>query len=52
MIFIKIMNITNVTDYENTTSSNYTDYDNMTLSVCTNSENIIDIIIPTLLLTI
>ena len=46
------MNITNVTEYDNISSSNYTDYDNMTLSNCTNSENNFDIIIPTLLLTI
>ena len=42
----------NVTDYDNITSTNYTDYDNMTLSNCTNNENKIDIITPTLLLTI
>ena len=39
-------------DYDNNTSSNYTDYDKMTLSNCTINENIIDIIIPTLLLKI
>ena len=39
-------------DYDNITSSNYTDYDDMTLFNCTNNENNIDIIIPTLLLTI
>ena len=46
------MNITNVTEYDNITSSNYTDYDNMLLSNCTKSENNIDIIIPYLLLTL
>ena len=40
------MKITNVTDYDNITSSNYTDYDNMTLLNCTINENYIDIIIP------
>ena len=46
------MNITNVTDYDNITSSNYSDYDNMTSFNCTINENIIDIIIPALLFTI
>ena len=47
------MNVTKITDdYNNITSSNYTDYDNMTRSNCTNKANNIDIIIPTLLLTI
>ena len=56
------MYVTNKTDdYDNITSSNYTDmlneYDNITstnmsTSNCTNKENIIDIIIPSLLLTI
>ena len=32
------MNITNITDYDNMTSSNYTANDNMTLNNCTNSE--------------
>ena len=45
-----IANLTN--DYENFTSSNYTDYDNMTQTNCTNVENNIDIIIPSLLLTV
>ena len=52
-----IADVTN--EYDNITSSNYTDYDNitssndnMTLSDFTNNENNIDIIIPTLLLTI
>ena len=55
------MYVTNITnDYDNITSSNSTDmlkdYDNiistnMTLSNCTTNENIIDIIIPTLILT-
>ena len=44
------MRISNFTD--NITSSNYTDYDNMTISNCTNNENNIDIITPTLSLTI
>ena len=47
------MYITNITDdYDNITSSNYTDYDNMTQTNCTNTENNIDIIIPSLLLTV
>ena len=46
------MNITNVTDYDNISSSNYSDYDNMTLCNCTKNENDIDIIIPALLFTI
>ena len=47
------MYITTVTkDYDNTTSSNIRDYDNLTLSNCTNNENIIDITIPSLLLTV
>ena len=49
-----VMNVTD--DYNNITLNNYTDelsdYDNMTLFKCTNKENNIDIIIPTLLLTI
>ena len=52
-----IANVTN--DYDNITSSNYTEYDNITSSFdnmtstnCTNNENNIDIIIPSLLLTI
>ena len=45
-----IANVTN--DYDYITSSNYTDYDIMTLTNFTNNENNIDIIIPTLLLTI
>ena len=46
------MNKTNVTDYDDLTSSNYPDYDNFTstnyidTNICT---NIIDIIIPSLL---
>ena len=44
------MHVTNITDdYDNITSSNYTD---RTLSNCTNNENNIDIIRPSLLLTI
>ena len=39
-------------DYKNITSSNYTECDIMTLSNCTFKENEIDIILPTLLLTI
>ena len=47
------MFVTNIADdYDNITSSNYTEYDNMTLSNCTFNENDIDIIVPTLLLTI
>ena len=47
------MYIANVkTNYDNITTSKYTDYDNMTLSNCTNNEKNIDIIIPSLLLTI
>ena len=47
------MYATNITDdYDNITSSHYTEYDNMTLSNCTFNENDIDIIVPTLLLTI
>ena len=59
------MYITNVTnDYDNITLDNYVnitlniytnilnDYDNMTLSNCTNNKNIIDIFIPSLLLTV
>ena len=46
------MNITNVTDYDNITSSNYSDYGNMTLCNCTINENNIDIIIPAFLFTI
>ena len=45
-----IANITN--DYDIITSSNYTDYDNTTLSICTFNENDVDLIVPTLLLTI
>ena len=40
------MNITNVTDYDNITSTN------MKLTNCTDNENIINIVIPTLLITI
>ena len=53
------MNVTNITpdydnftDYDNITSTNFTDYDNITSNNCTNNENNVDIIIPTLLLTI
>ena len=47
------MNITNVTDYDNITPSNNTDYDIMINDCnCTTNENIIDIIIPSLLLRI
>ena len=46
------MYITNITDYDNITSSNYSDYDNMTLCNCTDNENDIDIIIAALLFTI
>ena len=46
------MNITNVTDYDNITSSNYTEYDNMTLCNCTINENKFNIIIPALLFSI
>ena len=46
------MNITNVSDYDNITSSNSTDYDNMTLCNCTTNENNIDIILPALSFTI
>ena len=45
------MNISNITDTIDD-YNNITDYDNMTTSNCTNSENDIDIIIPTLLFTI
>ena len=41
----------NYTDYDNVTSSNYTDYDDMALSNCTYNETDIDITIPTPLLT-
>ena len=37
------MNTTNVTDYENITSSIYVVYDNMNLTNCTDNENNIDI---------
>ena len=40
------MFLTNVTDYDNFTTTNYTDYDNITSTNCTNNENIIEIIIP------
>ena len=40
------MYVTNVTDYDNITSTNYTDYDNITSTNCANNENIIEIIIP------
>ena len=40
------MNITNVADYDNITSS---DYDNLTSCNCTINENNIDIFIPALL---
>ena len=47
------MYITNVTnDYDNITSGHYTDYDNSALSNCRNNENNIDIIVPSLLLTL
>ena len=52
------MKITNITDYDNISSSNYsdydniTDYDNMTTYNCTKNENDIDVIIPDLLFTI
>jgi len=47
------MNVMNITeDYDNITSTNFTVYDNITSTNCTNNENNIDIIIPTLLLTI
>ena len=46
------MNITNVTDYDNISSSIYSDYDNMTLCNCTKNENDIGTIIPALLFTI
>ena len=45
-----IASVTNA--YDIISSSNYTDYDNMTLTKCTDNENHIDIIIPTLLLTV
>ena len=46
------MYVMNVTDYDNNTSTNYTDYDNNTPTNCINNENNIDIVVPTLLLTI
>ena len=46
------MNITNVADYDNITTSNYTDYENMTLCICIINEINIDIIIPAVLFTI
>ena len=46
------MYITNVTDYDNISSSNYTDHDNMTLCNCNINENNIDIIIPAFIFTI
>ena len=47
------MYVTHIThEYDKITSSNCTDYDSMTLSNCTNNENNVDIVIPTLLLTI
>ena len=45
------MNISNITDTIDD-YNNITDYDNMTTSNCTDSENDIDIFIPTLLFTI
>ena len=45
-----IPNLTN--DYDKFTSSNIAVYDKMTLTNCTNNENNIDIIIPSLILTI
>ena len=45
------MNITNVIDYDNISSSISSDYDNMTLCNCTINENDIDITIPALLFT-
>ena len=44
------MNVTD--DYIIITLNNYTDYNNITFTNCTINENNIDIIIPTLLLTI
>ena len=43
------MNVTKITtnDYLIITSSKNTDYDKMTLTNCTDSENSIDILIPT-----
>ena len=48
------MYVTDVTnDYNNITDLNTTNnYDNITFTNCTNNENNIDIIIPSLLLTI
>ena len=48
------MYVTNITDdYDKITSNNYPDYENIsTLSICANNEGNIDVIIPTLLLTI
>ena len=47
------MNVTNITDdYDNITSINSTGFDNMTVFICTNNEKKIDIIVPTLLITI
>ena len=51
------MNVTIITgDYDNISSTNYTDilndYDNITFTNCTDNENNIDVIIPTLLLTV
>ena len=47
------MYISNITNgYDNIASSNYTDYDNVSFANCTNNGNNIDIITPSILLTI
>ena len=45
------MNITNVTDFDNMTDDDYNNTFSLIIN-CTNNENVIEIIIPTLLLSI